>query len=198
MNIGLDIDNVITAFDSAILKELLLEDKNKRNVGLINKNVRHINRGVFDWTDWTHEEIDEFYNSNMERIAKDLKPRRNCKKYMDKLLEDGHKLILISHRAYPHYSNPKQTTLDWLKKNNINYTKLILSNSPDKTQECKENKIDVMFDDRASECKKMREQGVNCKLMFTKYNKREKEDLPFATSWKNLYEEITKLCKKEM
>ena len=195
MNIGLDIDNVITAFDNDILKEFLLEDKNKRNTGIINKKARHINHGMFDWS---QDEVDEFYNNNMERIAKDLKPRRNCKRYMDKLLQDGHKLILISHRAYPHYQNPEKTTLDWLKKNNINYTKLILSNAPDKTKECKENNIDIMVDDRAGQCKKMRANGVNCMLMFTKYNRKEKEDLPFATSWENLYEEITKLCKKEM
>ena len=118
-----------------------MEDKNKRNAGIINKNARHINHGMFDWS---QDEVDEFYNNNMERIAKDLKPRRNCKKYiMDKLLQDGHKLFLISHRAYPHYQNPEQTTLDWLKKNNINYTKLILSEAPDKTKECREyNKLE--------------------------------------------------------
>ncbi len=187
MNIGLDIDNVITAFDCQILKEFLLEDKNKRNTGIINKKARHINHGMFDWSE---TEIDEFYNNNMERIAKDLKPRRNCKKYMDKLLQDGHKLILISHRAYPHYQNPEKTTLDWLKKNNINYTKLVLSGTPDKTKECLENNIDIMIDDRASQCKKMRANGINVMLMLTKYNVREKEDLPFATSWKNLYENI--------
>lgn len=195
MNIGLDIDNVITDFDKDILKEFLLEDKNKRNTGIINKKARHINYGMFDWS---QNEVDELYNNNMERIAKDLKPRRNCKKYMDKLLEDGHKLFLISHRAYPHYLSPEQTTLDWLKKNNINYTKLILSNTPNKTKECKENNIDIIIDDRASQCKIMRAQGINVMLMLTKYNKREKEDLTFATSWKNLYEEITKLCKREM
>ena len=191
MNIGLDIDNVITDFDAGILKEFLLEDKNKRNAGIINKNARHINHGMFDWS---KEEVDEFYNNNMERIAKDLKPRRNCKKYMNKLLQDGHKLYLISHRVYPHYQNPEQTTLNWLKKNRINYTKLILSETPDKTKECREYKIDIMIDDRAGQCKKMRANGINCMLMFTKYNAREKEYLPFATSWANLYEEITKLC----
>ena len=195
MNIGLDIDNVITAFDNSILKEFLLEDKNKRNTGIINKHAKHINNGMFDWS---REEVDEFYNNNMERIAKDLKPRRNCKKYMDKLLQDGHKLYLISHRAYPHYKNPEQTTLDWLEKNKINYTKLILSKTPDKAKECKENNIDIMIDDRADYCRKMRESGINCILMFTKYNRKDIENLPFVTSWKNLYEEITKLCKKEM
>lgn len=68
MNIGLDIDNVITAFDNSILKEFLLEDKNKRNTGIINKHAKHINNGMFDWS---REEVDEFYNNNMERIAKE-------------------------------------------------------------------------------------------------------------------------------
>ncbi|MBO5102499.1 MAG: hypothetical protein J6C13_00225 [Clostridia bacterium] len=193
MNIGLDIDNVITAFDNDILKEFLKEDKNKRNAGIINKKARHINHGMFDWS---QDEVNEFYNNNMERIAKGLKPRRNCKKYMDKLLQDGHNLILISHRAYPHYQNPEEITIDWLEKYKINYTKLILSNAPDKTKECKENNIDIMIDDRATQCKKMRANGINCILMFTKYNRKEVEDLPFVTCWKNLYDEITKLCKK--
>ena len=161
------------------------------DAGIVNKNARHINHGMFDWTE---EEVDEFYNKNMERIATNLKPRYACKKYMDKLLADGHKLYLISHRAYPHYIEPEKTTIAWLTKHKINYTKLILSNSPDKTEECRKYKIDVMIDDRAGECKKMRAQGINCILMFTKYNRKEVEDLTYATSWKNLYERINKLC----
>ena len=189
MNIGLDIDNVITAFDSAILKEYLIEDKNKRNSGIINKNARHITRGMFDWS---NEEVDEFYEKNMERIAKGLRPRRNAKTYMDKLLNEGHKLILISHRAFPHYKEPLKTTIDWLNSCNINYSKLVLSKSPDKTDECIENNIDIMVDDRVGQCKKMTANGVNCIVMLTKYNKREIDDLRYAKSWKDLYEKITK------
>ena len=188
MNIGLDIDNVIADLDSAILKEFLIEDKNKRNTGVIDPKA-HINRGMFDWS---IQEVEEFFTNNMERLAKILKPRRNCKLYMDKLLQDGHKLFLISHRDYPHYLKPEETTINWLKNNNINYTKLILSKSPDKTEECKKNNIDFMVDDRAGQCKKMRSQGINTILMFTKYNRREVGDLPFATSWKNLYEILNK------
>ena len=40
----------------------------------------------------------------------------------------------------------------------------------------------------------MRAIGIIVILMLTRYNRKEVEDLPFATSWKNLYEEITKLC----
>lgn len=69
-----------------------------------------------------------------------------------------------------------------------------MSKSPEKTKECKENNIDIMIDDRPNQCKLMRAQGINVMLMLTKYNGVEKEDLPFATSWKNLYDKITKLC----
>lgn len=191
MNIGLDIDNVITDFNGGMMKEYLIEDKNKRNRGIVNPKSAHLTRGMFDWSD---EEVENFHIENMERIAKDFSLRRNCKKYMDKLLDDGHKLCLITNRQFPHYKNAKKTTIDWLKKHDVNYTKLILSKSPDKTKECKENNIDIMIDDRPDQCKLMRAQGINVMLMLTKYNRVEKEDLPFATSWENLYDKITKLC----
>ena len=35
MIIGLDIDNVISAFDEKILQNVLIEDKKKRNSGII-------------------------------------------------------------------------------------------------------------------------------------------------------------------
>lgn len=187
MNIGLDIDNVITAFDSAILKEFKIEDKNKRNNGIINKHAQNINYGMFDWSE---EEVQEFYNNNMERIASNLKCRKNCKLYMDKIIEDGHKIFLISHRAYPHYIEPFLTTENWLKKHKINYDKLILSEQPDKTKECKEYKIDIMLDDRVDQCRAMRDKGVNCILMLTKYNKRIIKGVPYVSSWKSFYEVV--------
>ena len=45
MIIGLDIDNVITDLDKTFLEEFLKEDKNKRNLGIINKNAKHITQG---------------------------------------------------------------------------------------------------------------------------------------------------------
>ena len=191
MNIGLDIDNVVTAFDSTILQAFLQEDKNKRNNGIIDQKAEHI----ISMFDWSQAEIDDFFAKNMENLAKKLKIRKNCKKYIDKLLDVGHKIYLISHRAYPHYKNPEQTTIDWLKKHKINYTKLVLSKNPDKTKECKNYKIDIMVDDRVDQCKKMIESGINCILMMTKYNKNRMQGLPFASSWQNLYEEISQWKK---
>ena len=46
MRIGLDIDNVVSNFDKEILKEYLIEDKNKRNRGIINEKSEHITKGI--------------------------------------------------------------------------------------------------------------------------------------------------------
>ncbi len=188
MIIGLDIDNVVSAFDEKILEYVLIEDKNKRNSGIIDKNARYITQGMFDWS---KEEYDDFYANHMENIAKELRTRRDCRKIINKLVEDGHKIILISHRAFPHYIQPEKTTLDWLRKRKIPFDKLILSSSPDKTQECIENRIDIMVDDRSTQCKIIRSNGINCILMLTKYNKKEIDGMPYAKNWKNLYEVIS-------
>lgn len=186
MRIGLDIDNVISDFDKAILEEFKKEDINKRNKGIINPYARHI----LTMFDWTREEVDVFFNNNMERIAKNLEVREDAKYYMDKLLDDGHELYLISHRAYPHYNDPYKTTVDWLEKNEINYTKLILSEKTDKSKECIENKIDIMFDDVIKNCFDLRNSKINVCLMGTRYNQIYKKDLPMVRDWEELYEKV--------
>ncbi|MNI46591.1 5' nucleotidase, deoxy (Pyrimidine), cytosolic type C protein (NT5C) [compost metagenome] len=142
--------------------------------------------------DWSEEEVEEFFCNNMECLAKILDPRDGAKYYMDKLLNDGHELYLISHRVYPHYNNPEKITKDWLNNNNINYTKLILSKTTDKSPECFENKIDIMFDDVVSNCKRLKAAGINTYLMETKYNKSPKEDLKTVDNWEELYNVICK------
>lgn len=194
MKIGLDIDNVITAFDESILKEYFIEDKKKRNNGIVNPNGRWIKYQF----DWSQEETEEFFNNNMEKIARDLKPRNGAKYYMDKLLKDGHELYLISHRAYPHYKKLQNTTLNWLKDNNINYTKLILSETTNKSKECLDNKIDVIFDDVINNCKSLIENGINCYLMETKYNVKENNSLKSIRDWKHLYNTICELSIKRL
>lgn len=191
MRIGLDIDNVISDFDKGLLEAFIKEDKNKRNTGIINKNA-HITKGMFDWSS---EEVKEFFLTKMEGLAKQLTLRENAKYYMDKMLKDGHELYLITHRSLKEYSDPYNLTLEWLERNDINYTKLVLSNTPDKTEECKDNQVDVMFDDRVSQCKKMIANGVKCIAMETRYNRAEVIDIDYVSTWEELYECIKRLEK---
>ena len=68
MRIGLDIDNVISNFDKKLMEELIKEDKNKRNTGIINHNANNI----YEMFDWSNEEIEEFFCNNCEEWAKTL------------------------------------------------------------------------------------------------------------------------------
>ncbi len=194
MRIGLDIDNVITDFDEKLLEEFLKEDKNKRNSGIINPKGSWIK----NFFDWTKEEVDDFLIKNMENFAIEFKPRQDAKKYMDKLLEEGHELYLISHRAFPHYKMPFETTKNWLEKNKINYTKLILTESTNKTKECKENNIDIMFDDVRRNCRELQENNILSYLVATKYNLRNLDSLKVVNNWKELYEVINNMEKKKI
>ncbi len=189
MRIGLDIDNVITDFDKTILAEFEKEDKNKRNKGIVNPNGRHI----VNLFDWSAEEVEEFFINNMERLAKILEPREDAKYYMDKMIADGHELILISHRAAPHYKHPREVTINWLKENKIPYTKLVLSKTTDKSPECIENKIDIFFDDDINNCKAVLTSGIRSCIMGTKQNKHYKSNFERVENLKELYDKVCKL-----
>lgn len=190
MRIGLDIDNVISNFDKALLEEFLIEDKNKRNSGIINPNARYISYGMFDWS---QEEIDEFMNNNIERIAKKLELIDNSKLYIDKLLEDGNEIYLITNRTFPHYKNPVEVTVNWLKENNINYTELLFSETRNKSSYCIENQIDFFVDDIVSNCMMLEEASVKCFLMETKYNFGQDKIKNVVKNWEDLYRKACEL-----
>lgn len=192
MRIGLDIDNVILETDEEILKEMLIEDKNKRNKGIINNNADYIFLGMFDWS---KEEIDAFLNTKMEDIAKNLKPKKDAKYYIDKLIDDGHEIYLISNRSNKQYQNAYLTTKKNLEVNDIKYNKLIITESNDKSKECLDEKIDLMIDDRASNCMKLLDKNINCLLFKTKYEKRSFNNLNSVSSWHELYEYIKNSTK---
>ena len=191
MNIGLDIDNVISNFDKKLMEEFIKEDKNKRNKGIINPNAINI----YEMFDWTTEEIEEFFCNKCEKWAQTLELNEGAKHFIDKMLNDGDNVYLISHRVYPHYTNPFEITEQWLKNKKIKYTKLILSNGTDKTSDCKKCKVDIMFDDNVDNCNKMVLGGINCYLYRGKetYDKTPYGDLRIVQNWKELYDKILKL-----
>ena len=112
MNIGIDIDNVISNFDEALLEEYLKHDNDLRGTGIVNKDL-HMTEGMFDWTE---KEEREFYLANIERIVKTLDVKDGAKEYIDKLKQDGHNIFIITGRDNGEYTNPVEMTQKWLKK----------------------------------------------------------------------------------
>lgn len=194
MNIGIDIDNVISKFNEGLLNAFLNEDKKLRNNGIINKNADYITRGMFDWTE---DEANTFYINNIQKIVENLEVKEDAKKYIDKLKEDGCNIYIITGRDNGEYKDPYNMTKTWLKRHDIYYDKLIFTNAYDayeKAKVCLENNINIMIDDSARICKGCIENNITTLLMDTPYNK--KTDILRVNNWKEVYDYI-KNYKKE-
>lgn len=199
MNIGIDIDNVISNFDEALLEAFSIHDKELRNNGIIDINATHITIGMFDWT---QQEVDNFYKSNVEKIAKNLDVIDGAKEYIDRLKQDGHKIYIITGRDIGEYSDPHTMTKEWLQKFNIYYDELILTKAykidkHGKSEKCIENNIDIMIDDSVYICKDSINYGITTLLMDTPYN-RQVNDIPRVCSWKEIYDFIKNYKKEKL
>ena len=197
MNIGIDIDNVISNFDEMLLKAYLIHDKELGNNGIINNNASYIRNGMFDWTE---AEEKKFYKENIERIAKKLNLIEDSKEYIDKLHKEGDSIYIISGRDNGEYTDPYSMTKEWLNKNDIYYDKLILTNAYDnsaKTKKCLEYNIDIMIDDSVRICNDCANNGIRTLLMNTIHNKHESSIFRVNT-WKEIYEYIKEYKNKKI
>lgn len=189
MNIGIDIDNVISNFNEVLLNEFFIHDKDLRSSGIINVNADYITKGMFDWT---KEELNEFYMNNIERIAKKLVVLDGAKEYIDKLKNAGYNIFIITGRDNGEYTNPYEMTKKWLDENNIIYDKLIITSAYDthsKTKVCLKNHIDIMIDDSKRICEDCVINNIKALLMDTPYNK--DANITRVHNWEEIYEFIT-------
>ena len=194
MNIGIDIDNVISKFDEALEEEFLKHDKELRNTGIIDPN-KHMTEGMFDWSE---EELWPFYLDNVERIAKNLGVKEGAKEYIEKVKEDGHTIVIITGRDNGEYSDPYNMTKKWLREKEIPYDKLIFTKyKKEKAEKCIENGIDVMIDDSNSICRECYKKNITTLIMDKPCNREEKE-ITRVYNWKEIYEFITNYKKEKV
>ena len=194
MNIGIDIDNVISNFDEVLKQEFLKHDKELRNTGIIDPN-KHMTEGMFDWSE---EELRPFYLDNVERIAKNLEVKEGAKEYIEKLKEDGHTIVIITGRDNGEYTDPYNMTKKWLREKEIPYDKLILTKyKKEKAEKCIENGIDVMIDDSNSICRECYKKNITTLIMDKPCNREEKE-ITRVYNWKDIYEFITNYKKEKV
>lgn len=191
MKIGIDIDNVISDFDDSLLRNFLAQDQKISGRGIVNKDAEYITEGMFSWP---LEEVDNYYNKNIERIAKSLNVIPGAKEYIDRLREEGNIIYIITSRNNGEYSDPLKLTTEWLDQNEISYDHLILTPhcSEDvhyKAKFCLENGIKLMIDDSIEICIDCLENGISALLMDTPYNRN--SNLQRVTSWKEIYNRIS-------
>lgn len=199
MNIGIDIDNVISNFNEELLEEFTKRNKELGYSNEINEDADYITRGMFSWP---QDEVDNFYKNNIERIVNNLSVKSGAKEYIDKLKEDGYGIYIITGRDNGEHSDPYNNTKKWLDDNAIYYDKLILTDAykndlHGKSEKCIENNVDIMIDDSISICNDCIEHGITTLIMDTPYN-RQANDITRVYSWKEIYEYITNYKKEKI
>ena len=110
---------------------------------------------------------------------------------LNKLKEDGHKIIIITARTYEEYDDPYKISYEYLKKNNIPFDKLIV-NAKDKASTSVLEGIDLFIDDNTLNCKAVLSKGIETLQYDTTFVKPSK-NLKRVYSWEEVYKVVKEM-----
>ena len=194
MNIGVDIDGVLTN-----LERMILDYGTKR---CVDKNWPiELNLSEYDLEkafNWTEEQEEEFWNIYFVQYVKQCDPRAFATEIIKRLQQEGNKIYIITARD--DYGLPKEylgkistLTKKWLKKNHIKYDKLIFAKDKEKLQQCFNNNIDVMIEDSPENIEKLSKE-IKVIKFDCQYNKHiNNENVETAYSWYHIYRIIKEI-----
>lgn len=145
MNIGVDIDGVLTNDDDFILAyatKYCIEN----NAG----RLKYPNAFETRKYDWSNIIFNDYINKYFWTYCKKERPRHHCGEVLNKLKEEGHKIYIITSRYTSYYQSEegekmRRTIKKWLKKFKIPYDGLYFSQN--KVVQIQELKLDIMIED---------------------------------------------------
>ena len=139
MTIGLDIDNTLVNTKEAMYKFIYEDDRKEELLD----NINHLTSG-----NTKNEMVKYFYKKYAIKIFENAKLMDGAKEALDYLNKQKFKILFVTIRgdADKFYRGSYQVSLDYFKKYNIHYSK-ILFDSRDKANVCKSENIDIMLDD---------------------------------------------------
>lgn len=193
MRIGIDVDGTLTNLvDRVIAYGQEYELENNLSFGLKNPKTDYYALAF----NWGNEIGSKFWRDCFNKIN-NTEPRALAKKYLDLLREKGHEIYVVTARNYEEFEDPVKYTIKWLKKHKIPFDKVI-ANADDKGKVCKENNIEVFFDDNPRNCDSTSAAGVKTFMMYSFLS--ETYDNPavkIVYSFVEFYREILKLNEEE-
>lgn len=170
--IGVDIDGVLTDFEGFVLEKGFRYFKKKYKIFPVNEDGFDVDE-VFGVT---RKQLLTFWLWHYFDYCVNLKARNNTSKTINELRNEGHKIIIITGRMFS-YSRTvlgifmRLTVKAWLKRNNITYDKILFCPEHDsKDMLCKENRIDVMMDDKQKNTLEL-SKNIPVICMKARYNK---------------------------
>lgn len=160
MRIGIDIDDTMTFIKDDLLKAAIEYDKSLGNDGTFLNDDYYIGKRF----NWNKDEYNYFMGEVRKEVVCNAKLRHGLLSCLNQLIEEGNEIIIITARSNIYYKEPLKMTLDWLKKEQIPYQKMII-NAKNKAKYCKEENIDIFLDDDVDNCIKVNEAGIKTYIM---------------------------------
>ena len=171
MNIGIDIDGVITN-----------EKKGDENVwlrALNNYFEEKITRkkDVYSFTEAYEiplEDLQDFLKNKLHEVYGNVGLAPRAKEIIDRLIDEGHTIYLITAR----HKEFRPLTIKWLQQHNIKYDYLF--HEHDKAELAVEKNIKLFIEDNESNTRDLIEKGIPV-ILVDKYHNKSIED------YNNLY-----------
>lgn len=189
MNIGIDIDGVLTNDDDYII-DCTSKFCYENNLDFFGNPYAY----EYKKLSWDEDTINKYRDLYFDNYVDNEPVRKFACEVIKKLKEDGHKIFIITGRYKSHDDtqdgeNMRQRIKSWLDKNEILYDKLIFARVP-KTNEIKENKIDIMIEDSPTTIPIIKD-FVDVLCYDTRYNKIiEYKNVTRVFSWYDIYRKI--------
>lgn len=194
MIIGIDIDNTLTEVQEE-LNQAAFEYAKK-----LGKDVKDANNPLEDIKNngdtykvkfkFNYEELQYFLREIQEEITNKAIPRDGVVETIRKLRKEGHLIYIITARDSEFHDNPYVLSKNWLKKNHIEYDKLIV-NARQKAPICKKENIELFIDDQLNNCLDVQEIGI--KTIRISDDNKDFKNITTLHSWNEIYKYITEM-----
>ena len=185
MVIGIDVDDTICSTNERIIVEA---DKYDKEV-LGGTGIKDIEAYEFsEMMGWPDGMKGKFFADRLEYIMDNAEIKEDAKEIINRLHDEGCKILFISFRKDKYIKNPYKLTKDWLDREGIKYDKIFV-NTGTKEDECKKNHVNLFIDDKESHCEDVSREGIDVLLFTNQYNHDETR-FKRVDNWKEIYDYI--------
>ena len=188
MRIGIDIDDTLIDSCDVVEEYAYKHSKEYGDGSVILNNIYKILRGNF-----TEKEMTDFFNDYACEMGSKQKVKKNAKEIIDRLKDEENSIYIITARSDRFYKDVNKYVKEFLDENNIKYDKIITSCFY-KVDVCKNEKIDIMFDDAIDTCESLCDNGIDAVVFNSKLNISKDTKCKRVNSWDEVYNYI-KNCK---
>ena len=185
MVIGIDMDDTICSTNELIIVEA---DKYDKEV-LGGSGIK--DESAYEFTEmmgWEKDMKGKFFADRLEYIMSHAQIKPGAREVINKLHDEGNKIIIISFRKGKYLSDPTNLTKEWLDRHNLHYDK-IYTDTGSKVDECLENNVKLFIDDKESHCEEVSNAGIDVILFTNAYNHDENRFVR-KDNWDDIYKYI--------